>query len=72
MTCNLGTAERTVRIIIGVGLLLVGFMAALPAWGTAAAYVAGIVALFTAVVGFCPAWKLFGINTCRTKVPEKG
>ena len=39
----------------------------LPTWGTATLSVVGIVALLTGTVGYCPAWTLFGINTCRVK-----
>ena len=39
--------------------------------GTAiAAYAVGVIALGTAAMGFCPAWKLFGINTRQTKASE--
>ena len=30
------------------------------------AYVVGAIALITGVVRFCPAWSMFGINTCST------
>jgi hypothetical protein len=71
MTCNVGGSERTIRVALGVVLVVVGAFAGLPTWGTAAAFVVGAVALVTGAVGFCPAWKLFGINTCPAPTTAK-
>lgn len=72
MTCNLGNIERMIRVVLGVALIGTGYFAQLPGWGAMATYVVGAVALVTGVWGFCPAWKLFGINTCPTKTAAKG
>lgn len=66
MIRNLGNAERAIRITLGVVLLILGYGTNLPVWGAVIAYVLGFVALITGIVGFCPAWKALGINTCRT------
>ncbi len=67
MTCNLGNLERAIRIVLGVVLIGIGYLAALPTGGAIAAYAVGFIALVTGAMGFCPAWKLFGVNTCPTK-----
>lgn len=72
MTCNVGNIERTIRIVLGIALIGIGYLAALPSWAAMATYVVGAVALVTGAWGFCPAWKLFGINTCPTKTAAKG
>lgn len=64
MTCNLGAAERAIRIALGVVLIAVGYFAAIPGPWAIAAYVIGAVAVVTAAAGFCPAWRFLGINTC--------
>lgn len=71
MTCNVGGTERGIRIVIGIVLIAVGALAGLPDAGMYAAYVVGAVALVTGAVGYCPAWQLFGLNTCPTKPSEK-
>ena len=71
MTCNIGAIERTVRITLGVILLVVGYLAALPAWGAAIAYAAGAIALITGAVRFCPLWLALGINTCTPEASTK-
>ncbi|MGH7208969.1 MAG: YgaP family membrane protein [Nitrospiraceae bacterium] len=67
MMRNLGNVERAIRVVLGIVLISAGYMADLSQGAAIAAYAAGAVALGTAAMGFCPAWKLFGINTCQTK-----
>ncbi|MBM4122386.1 MAG: DUF2892 domain-containing protein [Nitrospira sp.] len=71
MTCNVGNTERAIRVILGIVLIATGYLAELPQIGAIAAYLVGIIALVTGAAGFCPAWKLFGINTCPTATPPK-
>jgi len=61
MTKNVGGIDRTLRIIVGLGL--VGWGLATQNWWGAI----GIVPLFTAAIGWCPAYAPFGIKTCRTR-----
>lgn len=67
MIRNVGNTEKTVRLTLGGLLVLSAFLLELPAWGTVMLSVVGIVALLTGSVGYCPAWTLFGINTCSLK-----
>lgn len=64
MTCNVGRIERPIRIVLGILLIGIGAFAGLPPLGTGIMLVAGTIALVTGAIGFCPAWSLFGINTC--------
>ena len=65
MKLNVGGYDRIGRFVLGAVLLLVGMAAPLSAfWQTIVFVVAGI-ALVTAVVRFCPANYLLGINTCE-------
>ena len=67
MLRNVGSTEKGIRFIIG-GLFIAAAVAFdLPTWGTATLSVVGVVALLTGAVGYCPAWTIFGINTCRLK-----
>ncbi len=61
MQKNTGTFDRVLRI--GAGLLLI----ALAATGTVGTWGwIGAVPLGTGLVGWCPAYTLFGIKTCKT------
>ena len=57
MTKNVGGIDRIIRIILGVSLLGWGYMTA--NWLGAI----GLVPLFTAAIGWCPAYAPFGIKT---------
>lgn len=69
MTCNIGTADRTIRLVLGAVLVLLalatGFAAATP-WLWWVTLVAGIVMIGTAGLRFCPLYTLLGVRTCRT------
>ena len=62
MKVNEGGLDRGLRVI--VGLLLVGLAATgtVGAWGWI-----GVVPIATGLIGWCPAYTIFGINTCATK-----
>lgn len=60
MTRNMGTADRTIRAIVGVVLLAMVFVGPQTAWGWI-----GIIPLATALMGNCPAYSLIGIKTCK-------
>lgn len=63
MTANVGTFDRTARII--VGLALIAFALGYIAPGTSWAWVGwiGVVPILTALFGTCPAYSLFGWST---------
>jgi hypothetical protein len=61
MKSNVGSVDRVLRIILGIGLLtLVFFLEGTARWFG----LIGIVPLATGVFRFCPVYSLFGINTC--------
>jgi Inner membrane protein YgaP-like, transmembrane domain len=62
MKCNVGGVDRTLRIIVGIGLLSLVFVGPQTAWGWI-----GALPLLTGLFGFCPAYVPFGIKTCKTK-----
>ena len=66
---NEGGLDRAVRVVAGLALLWFGFMSGMVAapWSWVAGVV-GVVLLVTAAMGFCPAYKVLGIETCRAKV----
>ena len=68
---NVGKKEGIIRIVFGVGLLALPGLFQFPVWATAATYVVGLIALFTGLTGYCPAWQLFGINTCHRNTPKQ-
>ena len=62
MTRNVGRLDRALRLIVGVMLLgLYGALDPPIKYFT----LLGLVAVATALSGFCPLYALFRINTCR-------
>lgn len=67
MNKNVGTVDRVIRAVIGVAAVIGAFSLGLTSvWGIVLAVVA-VIALVTAIVGFCPLYRLFGISTHTTQ-----
>jgi hypothetical protein len=67
MSLNVGGIDRVVRILLGVGLLGLAFLHVITGTTAAVAYVVAAIAIVTGLFRFCPAWAVFGINTCPVK-----
>ena len=69
MKRNESTADRIIRAIIGIALLVFGFIVT----GTLqwVLLAAGILAVFTAITGFCGLYKLLGISTHKEQTPPQ-
>jgi hypothetical protein len=61
MKSNVGGIDRVVRLVVGLALIAWGVITQ-NWWGAV-----GIIPLFTAAIGWCPAYLPFGLNSCRTK-----
>lgn len=70
MMRNLGGRERAIRVAVGMGLIGGALFVEQPGWIVGVMFVIGGVAMLTGLIGFCPAWKLFGINTCAVKAKQ--
>ena len=65
MTANVGSADRLIRIILGLVLLVLPLMAAWGTLGTIVSALIGAVLVVTALVRFCPLYRLIGVRTCK-------
>ncbi|UFS68375.1 DUF2892 domain-containing protein (plasmid) [Paracoccus denitrificans] len=63
MQINIGSAERALRLILGIVLVALPFLVGLSALWTWVSVIAGLVLVVTGVVRFCPIWALLGIRT---------
>jgi hypothetical protein len=65
MKTNEGSADRIVRLVLGIALLGVALgVLGISSIGGIIAAVVGVVMLVTAAVGFCPAYAILGFKTC--------
>lgn len=63
MGVNEAAWDRAVRVVLGIGLLYVGWAEVVAGgWGTFFKVI-GFVPLLTGLVGWCPLYALFGIRT---------
>ncbi len=59
MKLNVGAIDRTLRGSIGLLFVCSTLVGAIGIWG----YL-GVVPLVSAILGFCPAYRLAGLSTC--------
>ncbi len=60
MKANVGSIDRALRIAVGLVLIALVFVGPQTPWGWI-----GVVPLATALIGWCPAYTLLGIKTCK-------
>lgn len=60
MTRNVGKLDKTLRIVVGLALIALALTQTIGWWGFV-----GVVPLATALISFCPLYRLVGVRTCR-------
>ena len=63
MKKNVGSADKILRIVVGLGLLSLLFVLEAPMKYLG---LIGLVPLATSLMGWCPLYTLIGVNTCKT------
>ena len=59
MRTNTGSVDRALRLVIGLGLIALVFVGPQTPWGWL-----GLIGVGTALIGWCPLFALFGMDTC--------
>jgi Protein of unknown function (DUF2892) len=62
LNMNVGTTDRTIRILIGLTLIGLTLAGTIGAWGWV-----GLLPIITGTLGWCPAYLPFGISTCAVR-----
>lgn len=62
MKANVGSIDRVIRILVGLGLIGATLAGLIGSWGWI-----GVVPLATGIIRICPAYIPFGISSCHTK-----
>ena len=62
MKINEHVIDRALRVIAGLVLIGLAATGTVGAWGWI-----GVLPLLTGLVGFCPAYAIFGMSTCSMK-----
>lgn len=71
MKRNMGTADRAIRIIAACTLVVLYFTGTVTGTWGAVFFILGSIFLVTSLVGWCPLYALFGINTCPANTTAK-
>ena len=61
MKKNVGTVDRTARLIVGIIVIVLGVV--FKSW----LGIIGIIPVGTALAGNCPLYTLFGMSSCKPK-----
>jgi O-antigen ligase len=60
MQANVGTLDRSLRITVGLILIVLSLTGVIGLWGWI-----GVVPLATGFLRFCPLYPVLGISTCK-------
>ena len=67
-SANVGPVDRILRLVVGAVLILLPYLTAWGLWADPiwrwGVPLVGVVMILTALVRFCPAYTLLGLNTC--------
>ncbi|MDZ4070662.1 MAG: DUF2892 domain-containing protein [Sediminibacterium sp.] len=67
MKTNMGNADRVIRVILAIVFSALYFTGTVTGtWGTVLLVFGGVF-LMVSVMGFCPLYAIFGINSCGNK-----
>ena len=64
MTRNEGTIDRVIRLVAGLALGAAAFATGVGSTLGIVLAVLAVIMLATAATGFCPLYRVFGLNTC--------
>ncbi len=67
MKMNMGNADRVIRIVIAIAISILFFTETVSGTLAYVLLAIGGIFLLTSLVGFCPLYRLVGLNTCKTK-----
>ncbi len=66
MRRNIGTADRAIRIMVGVALLILFIIGPRDGWGLIG--LVGLFPLVTGLLGYCVPYRLLGIDTLSGRI----
>ncbi len=67
MRANIGTIDRTLRIVVGLTLIGLAITGTIGGWGWI-----GVIPILTGLVRICPLYSVLGIRTCPASGGKAG
>lgn len=71
MKKNMGSYDKLIRLIVAIALIVLYYKEVLTGTLGIIALVLALLLTVTSLVGFCPLYTLFGINTCKKEEKEE-
>ncbi len=66
MKLNIGSTDRIIRIMLGIAIGYFAYSTVIEAsWVQVLLYVIAVILVVTALIGNCPLYSIFKINTCE-------
>ena len=67
MKANMGMADKAIRLMIAIVLIILFYKGILPGIIGIIGLILALLLTVTSLIGFCPIYTLFKINTCDVK-----
>ncbi|UMB60055.1 DUF2892 domain-containing protein [Lutibacter sp. A80] len=68
MKLNIGSTDRIIRIMLGIAIGYFAYSTVIEtSWVQVLLYVIAAILVITALIGNCPLYSIFKINTCKIK-----
>ena len=67
MKKSMGNTDKSIRVILALGIALLYYFDIIQGTLAYVLMALAIIFLITSFISFCPLYKPFGINTCKTK-----
>ena len=67
MTKNMGAADRIIRIVLALVVLVLYLTGVISGWLAIVLGILAVIWVLTGIVGFCPAYTLFKVSTKKKK-----
>jgi Inner membrane protein YgaP-like, transmembrane domain len=64
VSANVGMIDRVVRVVVGLALIAFAIPLGFPSTGWNWIGWIGVMPLLTGIIGYCRAYRLFGLSTC--------
>lgn len=61
---NMGGFDRIARVVVAIVLAVLAYNGTLEGGLATGGYIVAAVFLITSLIGFCPAYRLMGMDTC--------
>ena len=67
MISNVGMQDKVIRLVIGLFFIVLGLNTGITSFWGFVVFLVGLIAAVTGSIGFCPLYKVIGLNSCKSE-----